>query len=149
MLIMGIVATLTVPKFAKTLQTQKVNQAAKRIKADVELAKGQAVASSSQQIVSFDVTDNQYHLPQEKSLDRPGEVYRVRLADYGVEIQSAEFSSDTDADIAFNGFGIPDHSGVIVVKSGTEKRRINIEAETGSVSIQAVSESVAEAEAAP
>ena len=67
-----------------------------------------------------------------------GGAYVVNLADepYRCAIQSADLGGDTL--LAFDGFGAPDADGVIVVRSGSRRLAINIDAVTGEITVEEI-----------
>ena len=138
MIIIGILASLTVPSFVRSLSYHRVESAAKRIKADLALARDYAMATSSRQTVSFVVAFNRYSLDGVPDLNRSSEVYEVDLSEspFGVAIVSAEFADSADTDLEFNGYGIPDSDATIVIESGGYQRTIVVDRETGEASIQ-------------
>ena len=71
-----------------------------------------------------------------KDIDRPSLTYTVKLAEtpYSARITSASFGGDSD--LVFNGFGIPDSGGTVVIRVGSYTKTITTEANTGKVTIQ-------------
>ena len=53
---------------------------------------------------------------------------------YRVAIDSVDFGGD--ADLVFNGFGVPDSSGFVQVVVGTELRRVDVDVSSGKATIQ-------------
>lgn len=135
-MIIGIMAAVAIPKVARALSYYRVDSAAKRIKADLSFARKHAMSTSSRQTVSFSVVSDRYSLDGMSDLDHASQIYEVDLSrsPYTVVIASAEFANAADADVQFNGYGVPDSGGTIVVQSGGYQRMIVLDPETGKAS---------------
>ncbi len=136
LLIIGIVAAAATPRFSAALSARRVEAAARRIAADLEAARTTARMTSQQQSITFDVANQRYTLAGMANMDQPGKTYTVSLSG---GIYSSSFSSVSlggDATLVFNGYGIPDSGGTIVVQSGGSTKKITIEATTGATVIQ-------------
>ncbi len=141
LLVLAIVATLSaiaVPRFGASTIRYRADLAAHRIVSDLSLAQSSAKASSSVQQVRFIVADNEYRLVDLAPIDPSAgvEEYIVVLSarPYEATLVSADFGgSDT---ISFNGWGIPDSGGMVILTVGAEQRTISIDGETGRGSIQ-------------
>ena len=135
-LIIGIMTAVTVGRFGKSLTYHRAESAAKRIQADLQLAREHAIASSSDQTVSFAVSSDDYIIaPGPEDLSRGAAGYRVRLSQppYEALLVSADFGGD--ADVVFNGFGLPDGGGTVVVRAGDYQRTVTLDQATGKVSV--------------
>jgi prepilin-type N-terminal cleavage/methylation domain-containing protein len=134
-LIIGIMAAVAVPRFAESLSRYRVEAAAKRIELDLKLARRQAKISSASRSIQFDEIGHLYVLPGVLHLDHPGQDYRVKLAEapYAAQIFSVDFGGD--AEVIFDGYGLPDSGGTIVVKSGPYQKTITLDGATGEPSI--------------
>jgi prepilin-type N-terminal cleavage/methylation domain-containing protein len=135
-LIIGILAAVAVPRYADGLCWHRAQAAAERIQADLALAQGRARMASSSQTVSFDPADHVYVIPGEPHLDHPNWDYKVELqsAPYAASIVSADFGGDTA--LVFDGYGMPDSGGTVVVQSGQYQRTITIDPETGKATVE-------------
>ncbi|MCK4343311.1 MAG: prepilin-type N-terminal cleavage/methylation domain-containing protein, partial [Phycisphaerae bacterium] len=134
--IVAILASVALPRFANTLGRHRIEAAARRVAGDLNLARRQARLSSSDQNVVFDVSAESYQLPGLADLDHPTTGYEVQLDEqpYEVEILSAVF--DADAEIIFDGYGIPDSGGSVVLVGGGYQITISVDAESGLASTQ-------------
>ena len=96
------------------------------------------MSTSSRQTVSFTVASDRYSLDGVPDLNHASQAYEIDLSGspYNVSIVSAEFDNAADADVQFNGYGVPDSSGTIVVESGSFQRTIVLDRETGKATIQ-------------
>ena len=136
MLIIGIVAAVAIPRYADTLHRYRADSAAKRIVADLTLARQQAMSSSSSQTVQFTTpAADSYTLVGMSDLDHSSATYVVDLSasPYNTSINSASFGGD--ADLIFDGFGIPDSKGSVVVESGGYQVTVTVDPDTGKAAI--------------
>lgn len=138
LLIISILAGIAVPQYANALAGHRLEAAASRIVADLSLARRQAQMSGTSQTVMFEPSDGHYHLVGLQHLDRAGEEeeYQVFLFQepYKATIVSAVFGAD--AEIIFDGHGVPDTGGTITIQAGVRKKTINIDSATAQVDVQ-------------
>jgi len=137
-LILAIVAAAAVPRYADNLMRARVDAAARRIVADLTAAQARAKATSSSQTVTFVVPPqgSQYQIVGMKDPDHPGAAYVVDLAasPYQVSLSSVNLGGDTT--LVYNGYGVPDSAGAIVVQAGNYTKTITIDPSTGIAKIQ-------------
>jgi prepilin-type N-terminal cleavage/methylation domain-containing protein len=135
-LIIGILSAAAAPKFLHALAAHRSKQAARRIAADLELARREAIMASTARTVAFDVAAETYTLHDIRHPDHPDETYIVLLSDdpYQAEIAAADLGGD--AILIFDGYGQADSGGKIVVRSGTLEAVILIDAATGRASVE-------------
>jgi type II secretion system protein H len=136
--IIGIMASIAVPRFAASLRRQRVETAARRIVHDLRLAQRHARLSSTTRRVSFDLATNSYTVVGVADLDHPASNYVVRLGQepYQTTILSVDFGGD--AEIAFNGFSLPDSGGSVIIGAGNEAREISVDPDTGQATVSTV-----------
>ena len=129
--IVGLLAAVAVPRFAGSAVRQRVDAAARRVAADLNLARRHAYQASTSQTVGFDVLADSYKLAGMPDPDRPAVDYEVDLNDepYQAELLSANFSGN--AKVIFDAYGMPDFGGTIVVAVGDRKRTVNVDPDTG------------------
>ena len=129
--IVGLLAAIAVPRFAGSAVRQRVDAAARRVAADLNLARRHAYQSGSSQTVTFDVVADSYELVGMPDPDRPTVDYEVRLSDepYQAQLLSANFSGN--AKVVFDAYGVPDFGGTVVVTVGDRTRTINVDPDTG------------------
>lgn len=130
-MVIGIMAAVSVPRYADALSKHRVDAAARRIEADLELARRRARITSTSQSVQLDAGASRYALPGVPSRDHPASDYQVELAKppYSASIASADVGGD--AELRFNGYGLPDTAATIVVRSGKHQRTIVVDPDTG------------------
>jgi prepilin-type N-terminal cleavage/methylation domain-containing protein len=136
--IIAIISALVVPRFANSVALRRVDGAARRIAADLELARKHAMtASVSQQVQFVGGSDPGYTVTGYADMDRSAQEYVVTQALdlHGVEAVSVDFGGDLV--IIFDMYGKPDSDGSVVIQAGSHSRTITLDAETGRASISA------------
>jgi Tfp pilus assembly protein FimT len=133
--IVAIFAALAAPRYGRASARYRADLAARRIAADLCLARSCAKVASAPRTVSFSVTTKQYQLLNVPAPDGMAGDYTVVLSSdpYRANLVSTSFSN---AQVIFNGWGLPDNGGIVVVSAGSEQRTVVVEASTGRVSIQ-------------
>lgn len=134
LVIAGIMASMALPRFSSFLANQHVEAAARRVVVDLALARRQAKITSSNQTVAFTLATNSYLIAGIGDRDRGTVDYEVVLSQspYRATLVSADFGGD--ADIVFDGFGVPDSGGTIVVEVGRFQKTIVVDPQTGRAS---------------
>lgn len=134
-LVIGILSSVAGPKFAQSLNRMRVEQAANRIKADLQYARAYAITNSVSVTVQFSTANHNYELVGLKNLDRPSAAYIVELDDapYNVRLSSASFNANTS--VTFSVYGQPNNAGSIVVQLSGVSKTISISADSGKVSV--------------
>lgn len=132
--ILAVVTAMALPRFANSLTRYRLDAAARRIAADLELARQAAQQTSASRTVTFS-PPNTYRLQNVKALDSQATDYDVdlRLEPYHAQIVSADFNGD--AVVVFNGHGVPDSGGTVVIQVGTDQKTIVLDPDTGQASI--------------
>lgn len=135
-LIIGILTATAVPRFADTMSRSRLDCAARRLAADMNLARQQAITSSAPRSLEFVLETHSYSLPNVAALDRPGDTYAVTLgaSPYNVSLIAADFGGD--AAIRFDHYGHPDSGGQCTIRAGQHQKTIAVNASTGEASIQ-------------
>jgi prepilin-type N-terminal cleavage/methylation domain-containing protein len=133
-LLLGIFASVAAPKYGEALASYKVNCAARRIAADLRMARDYAERLSQAEAVDFNAANESYAMSTMRNPDRPALAYTVSLtaSQYPVDIVSALFGA-VDA-VQFDMYGRPNNSGTVVVQSKTYQRTIEVD-RAGNVSI--------------
>ena len=115
--IITVLSVIAVPKYAASLARYRADAAAKRIKAELTLARRTARTSGTS--VTVDMSEYQTILSE---------------SPYRASIVRTDF--DGDETVVFDGYGVPDSGGYIVVHVGNIQRKIVLEAETGRTTVQ-------------
>lgn len=139
LLVLAITATLTamaIPRYQTSLARYRADLAAQRVVADLMQARTSAKTASASRTVAFSVAGNSYQIPQLSSLNGSSGGYSVILSErpYQVGLLSANFGDD--AEIIYNGWGLPDSGGTVIFAIGTEQRTVTVDSETGRASVQ-------------
>jgi len=134
--IMATLAAIAVPRYQASLARYRADLAARRIVADLAFARSAAKASSSSRRVKFFVNSDLYRLFELQPLDGVGDNYDVALFEkpYEADIISANFGADDQ--IIFDGWGIPDTGGAVVLTVGPEQRTVTVDAESGKAKVE-------------
>jgi prepilin-type N-terminal cleavage/methylation domain-containing protein len=133
--IMAILWAIAAPRYAAAMSRYRAEAAARRIAADLAMARQQAIQTSSSVTVSFDQINNAYTIPGITSLDRKSSNYTVNLAadPYQVTLGTVPFLL---GQVTFNAYGSADQSGTITVQSASGFQwTITLEATFGKVSV--------------
>jgi Tfp pilus assembly protein FimT len=132
-LIMSILAAVAGPKFYDSLLFHRVESAARRVKADLELARTQARLTSASQTVTF--AAGIYTVSNMKSLDKPGSVYSVNLKKDPFFLNSATADFANLQTITFDGYGMPSSGGAVVLTAKAHQCTVTVNSATGDVTI--------------
>lgn len=136
-IIISIVAAAAIPKWVATLQKQRASSAAMRIAGDLSRAQSAAYSTSTSKTVTFTTSTSSYTVSDVASLNRSSGTYTVLLADdpYRCTLVSVWGQTGTQT-ITFNGYGLPDKGGTIVVAANGLQKSIIIDASTGTAVAQ-------------
>jgi len=135
-MIIGAFSSIAIPRYVNSLVRYRADATARRVVADLALAKSSAKQSSSQRQVAFDAVNHTYQIQNVKALDSNASDYDVDLTQspYRAQIDSVDFGGD--ADLVFDGHGVPDSTGFVQIKVGSEVRKVNVDPITGKATIQ-------------
>lgn len=127
LLIVGIITAVAAPRLFDALSYHRAESAALRIRRDLQLARRIARTQSSQQSVQFVTVSNSYTLPGVADFDRSGRTYTVQLGDSTTmaTLDTANFGGD--AEVIFDGYGLPDTSGAVTIQVGNYQRTVTVE----------------------
>ena len=134
--IIGVLSAIAIPRFGNSIALRSVDGAARRIAADLELARRRAMTTSTHQTFRLlEAADPGYTLVGLPHPDHPTQPYVVSFAQdcYGVERVSYNFGGDLE--LVFDMYGVPDSAGQLVIRAGAQQRTITIDAQTGRASV--------------
>lgn len=134
--IIGILAAIAMPRLASGQSRYLVDNAARRIAADIDRARTQAVAGSGSVSMAFDVAANSYSIPGVESLDRRARSTSVQMSQEPYKARLVEVNFDGGTTLTWNGFGTASASGWIRVAVGTDQRLISVNQGTSVITIQ-------------
>lgn len=131
--ILAVVSAVAVPRVGNANTRYRADAAARRIAADLELARTRARIKSTSQTVTFDVAGNRYTLDGMPDPDHVKNTYAVSLTPdpYGVTLTSATLGGDSK--IIFDRYGQPDSGGTITLQVSWHTRTITIDTNSGQV----------------
>jgi type II secretory pathway pseudopilin PulG len=133
--IIAMLAAMAIPRFGDSVARQRADAAARRIAADLELARKHAIHASVSQTVTFYPDSSSYVLPGVQHLDHPDGAYKVDLTaePYAATLVSADFAGS--AKVTFGMYGKPDSGGTVRIGVGEHYRTVTLDAESGRTSI--------------
>jgi Tfp pilus assembly protein FimT len=138
-MVMGIMAAVAAPAFFESLVYHRVESAARRVKADIELARHTARLKSATQSVTFTATG--YSLSGAVSgLDDPGQSYAVDLTAEPYELSKVSANFNNALTVAFNGYGTPTSGGTVVLTAHQHRCTVTVDGVTGEVTITSSSD---------
>ena len=134
--IIVVVAAIAIPRYSSWQFRYRAEAAAKRIEADLTLARKYAQASSASQFVIFDDAAETYHMPGVPDINTVGSDYEVdlTLGPYHAAMVSADFGGDNK--VMFDGYGVPSSGGTVVVQSGSVTRTVKLYAGTAEIAVE-------------
>ncbi len=133
LLILGIVSAVAMPTFYDSLLFHRVESAARRVKADLELARSQARLTSTNQSITF--ANSSYTISNTKSLDNANHLYTVDLTQQPYSLDSATANFSNTATASFDGYGAPASGGTVVLMSKSHQCTITLDGATGEATI--------------
>ena len=134
LMVIVILATVTAigaPRYANALANYRAEAAARRVVADINLARSRAVMKSTSQTITFSVSSNQSQIVGMADLDKPTSTYTTSFSGepYRATLKSAAFGNSTS--LVFNGYGLPASGGTVVISAGSATKTITVNATTG------------------
>ena len=131
----AVLSAIAVPRYADALARYRVDMAAKRVAADLTLARSNARTTAATQAVEF--AAGGYTLPGMAAPDGRSGDYAVHLGDepYRSSIDAAAFGTPAAAVVRFDRFGVPDKGGTVVVRSGGYRRSVTIDVVNGKAEV--------------
>lgn len=157
--VVAVLSAIAAPRVSGSLTRQRAIAAAKRVAADLEYARARAMASSASCKVVFSPGRGAYVLPGVSNpLDRTSAPYMVRVNDapYKCAIAAVSFGDDKSlrhqvfgndevGEVVFDGFGVPDTTGWVVVRCGPHLYKVTLDA-SGRASIAPTTKTVLQAD---
>lgn len=130
-LLLGIMAATAMPQFSGLYSGYRVDAAADRLVADLELAREAAVSRSTSATVSF--TASGYTIPLLAHLDATDVRYTVDLSDIPYEASIASYDLDGDNALVFSRYGTADSDATITISAGGADVTVTVDSDTGEV----------------
>jgi type II secretion system protein H len=135
--LVAIMTAIAAPRYGRASGRYRADLAARRIVADLRWAQTCAKAASAARTVSFSTATEQYQLLNVPAPDGKAGDYTVALSaePYRADLTGANFGVG-GAQVIFDGWGLPNYGGTLVLSTGAEQRTVVVEAGTGRISIQ-------------
>jgi type II secretion system protein H len=136
LVILAAVAAVAAPRYGRASGRYRADLAARRVMADLRLAQSHAKAASCSRTVSFSTAAGRYQLLDVPAPDGvPGDYTVVLSAEpYQAALTSADFGGSPQ--VVFNGWGLPDKGGTVMLAAGGEQRTVVVDGVTGRISVQ-------------
>jgi type II secretory pathway pseudopilin PulG len=134
-LIMSILGAVAAPTFFDSLLFHRVESAARRVKADLELARTQARLTSASQTITFTNATSTYTLANIKSLDKLNTAYTVDLRKEPFSLTSTSANFGGAAVVTFDGYGTPSSGGTVTLNAKSHQCTVTLNGTTGDVTI--------------
>lgn len=135
LVIVSIMTAIAAPRYANATSRYRAEMAARKVAADLALAQSRARIQSAAQTVRFDTVAQSYTLPTMVDADHPASTYMVDLTQPPYRA-TVTLGLNSATAIVFNGYGMPDCGGRIVLQSGGATKVVTVDASTGGIQIQ-------------
>ena len=134
--ILAVVAAVAAPRYGRAAARYRAELAAQRIAADLDLARRSARAAGVSRSVVFSVATQSYSLPGQGGMERKSATYTISLASrpYEVRLLTADFGGD--GTVVFNGYGVADSDGTVLLQAGQERRTVVFRAASGKATVE-------------
>ena len=134
--IIAIVAAVAMPRYGRSVARYRAECAARRVAADLALARSSARAASAERVVTFNTVAGSYTLAAVRHLDHGSQPYTVALsgAPYHAELYYADFGGAPQA--SFDMWGAPRWGGKVVVRVGEFEQTVALGRDDGSITVQ-------------
>lgn len=140
MMVMAIVATVAVPQFGSAAARYRAALAARKLAADLNLARSIAITRGSTHQVTLDFVGSTYTLV---GIADPDSAAANTLVDLSTAPYRSTLVSgfgfalaDVSTTISYDAYGTPDKTGNIVVQTGDTQSTILLSAGTGKAEVQ-------------
>lgn len=133
--IIAIVAAMGIPRYGRSVARYRAECAARRVAADLALARSTAKAVSADRIVTFNTVAGSYTLGSVRHLDHAARPYTVALTDapYHAQLYFADFGGVPQAQ--FDMYGSPKWGGTVIVRVGEFEQTVSMSRDDGSITV--------------
>ena len=134
--IISIVAAMAVPRYGQSVARYRAQCAARRVAADLALARSAAKAAGEERAVTFNTVAGSYTVSGVRHLDHALQPYTVTLSDspYHANLYYADFGGAPQAQ--FDMYGAAKWSGKVIVRVGEFEQTVAMSRDDGSVTVQ-------------
>lgn len=134
--IVAITSAIALPRYSSSLGRYRVDIAARRIAADLELAKARARATGQFRNVIFSTSTATYSIFEEAALEPSSNRYRVNLAEepFRVGFDTLTISDGTNR-VTFDGFGQPSQNFSLTLSAAGHWRIVTVDRSSGAIRV--------------
>ena len=134
--IIAVIAAMAMPKYGRSVARYRAECAARRVAADLTLARSAAKAASAERVVTFNTVAGSYTLSGMRHLDRASQPYTVTLSDapYHAQLYYADFGGAPQAQ--FDMYGAPKWGGKVIVRVGEFEETVALSRDDGTAKVQ-------------
>ena len=135
MVVIASLAGIAVPRYQNSLMRYRVERAAQRLIADFDLVRSQTRTLGDSRVLVFSTGTERYGIRKITGFNTYEENYIVDLAvtPYHIDIVSADFGGNTT--VTFDGYGVPDSGGTVVLKAGGVEKTVTLNADTARATV--------------
>lgn len=140
---LAVLGRLAIGRYGGSIVHHELTSAARRVQADLELCRQQAIAAGANRTAQFTPGTGRYSFPELADINRPGQSYAVDLkpAPYEVIIGSANLDGAGATSIVFDAYGRPVYAQPpadsfvpsIVLSTGDRTRTICVNPSSGRI----------------
>lgn len=134
-LLLSILTATAAPKFLEAYTRQRVEAAAARIRADLELARKLAMTKSETRTVIFNSEANSYTLSDLEDLDRRADSYDVDLSKVPYEVKLTAEGIGVSEEVEFDFHGTPNRGGTVTISSDGYQQTVTLNGVTGKATV--------------
>ncbi len=134
LVVMAILLTVAMPRYASFIQTDRLTRAAARVSTDLRIAQAEAIKSQRYVTVQFYVAESAYRtiFASDGALVPGPKSVRLAESTYRVSLVSAGFSGEAEA--VFDRFGMPLAGGNVVIGINDLQITVTLDGASGRVS---------------
>jgi prepilin-type N-terminal cleavage/methylation domain-containing protein len=134
--VMAVLAALAIPRYANATANYRADAAARRIVADLSLARSQARLISKPLTVAFNKSSNFYQINGMTDLFHRSTTYSVQISADPYYASFVDIVFNGAAQVTFDQYGVPNTGGTVTISVGAVRKSITLEGTTGRASIQ-------------
>jgi Tfp pilus assembly protein FimT len=134
-LLIGVLAGITTPRFSESLSRHRARAAAARIEADLKSARHQAISKSVPMRVRFFPKVGIYRIGEAAWTTSDDRWISIDLTDAPYHVSLEDVSLGQNDEVLFDIHGRPDRGGAVTVRSGTFRKTVTIDLQAGEVTV--------------
>jgi type II secretory pathway pseudopilin PulG len=134
--LVAIVSAVAAPRYASSASNYRASHAAKRLAADLELARQTARFNGTSVTVTFNASTHQYAMAGVKSLTSSSNTYTVYLLKEPYRASFTSLDAGGDTALVFDRYGVPDSAFSIVLGAGGFSKTVSMARYDTKVAVQ-------------